>query len=260
MNFGVNMLLSLPRRLTSSIESVGSYGTFVLKAFTSLRDSPSFKQSLLEQMVRIGVESLPVVILASAFAGVVTTIQPADQLQCVILSEDAVGAVVGPTIMLELAALIPGLVLASRIGASMAAEIGTMKVTEQIDALEAMGMNSISYLVLPRVLAGAAMFPSLYVASALVAIVSGGLAGEFLGYLPFETFIRGAQTYFLPFDAFYGMTKMLSFGFLITSIACWKGFGTVGGADGVGKSTTSAVVVSCVNILVADYVVAELML
>lgn len=162
--------------------------------------------------------------------------------------------------MLELAALIPDLVLASRIGASMAAEIGTMKVTEQIDALEAMGMNSVAYLVLPRVLAGAAMFPSLYVASVLVAMVSGGLAGEFLGYLPIETFIRGAQTYFLPFDAFYGMTKMFSFGFLITSIACWKGFGTVGGADGVGKSTTSAVVVSCVNILIADYVVAELML
>ena len=211
-------------------------------------------------MVRIGVGSMPVVVLASAFAGIVTTIQTAYQLQFTIMSENAVGAIVGPTIMLELAALIPGLVLASRIGASIAAEVGTMKVTEQIDALEVMGLNSVGYLVLPRVIAGAIMFPPIYVASALVAFASGGFAAEVLGYLPFEAFVRGARAYFLPFDAFYGMTKMFSFGFLITSISCWKGFSTKGGADGVGKSTTSAVVVSCVNILVADYIVAELML
>jgi phospholipid/cholesterol/gamma-HCH transport system permease protein len=242
------------------LADVGAYALFVVGAFANRERRTGLRRSLLRQMVRVGVESLPVVALASAFAGVVTTIQTAYQLQFTILSGDAVGAVVGPTIMLELAALIPGLVLSSRIGASMAAEIGTMKVTEQIDALEAMGMNSVSYLVLPRILAGAFMFPAIYVAAAAVAFVAGGLAGEVLGYLPFATFIRGARAYFLPFDAFYGMTKMFSFGFLITSIACWKGFTTEGGANGVGRSTTSAVVTACVNILIADYVVAELLL
>ncbi len=253
-------LTIVPKRVGVFVESVGSYGAFVGKAFSSIGHRGSFLSTLIHQMVRIGVDSLPVVMLASAFAGIVTTIQTAYQLQFVILSEDTVGMVVGPTIMLELAALIPGLVLASRIGASMAAEIGTMQVTEQIDALEAMGMNSVSFLVLPRVIAAVLMFPSIYVVSALVGFVAGGISGEMLGYLTFETFIRGAQAYILPFDAVYGATKMLCFGFLITSIACWKGFITSGGADGVGKSTTEAVVTSCVSILIADYVVAELLL
>ncbi|GMQ81245.1 MAG: ABC transporter permease [Rhodothermia bacterium] len=257
---GSSPMTLVPKRVGVFVESVGSYATFVGKAFSSVGQRGSFLPTLIHQMVRIGVDSLPVVMLASAFAGIVATIQTAYQLQFVILSEDTVGMVVGPTIMLELAALIPGLVLASRVGASIAAEIGTMKVTEQIDALEAMGMNSVSFLVLPRVTAAVVMFPPIYVASALVGFVAGGISGEILGYLTFETFIRGAQAYIVPFDAMYGAIKMLSFGFLITSIACWKGFITSGGADGVGKSTTGAVVTSCVSILIADYLVAELLL
>lgn len=257
---GARAITIVPKRIGIFIENVGSYGVFVGKAFSSIGQRGSFLSTLIQQMVRVGVNSLPVVMLASAFAGIVTTIQTAYQLQFIILSEDTVGMVVGPTIMLELAALIPGLVLASRIGASMAAEIGTMQVTEQIDALEAMGMNSVSFLVLPRVLAAVVMFPAIYVAAAFVGFVAGGISGEVLGYLTFETFIRGAKAYILPFDAMYGATKMLCFGFLITSIACWKGFITSGGADGVGKSTTGAVVTCCVSILIADYLVAELLL
>ncbi|NQV72322.1 ABC transporter permease, partial [bacterium] len=143
---------------------------------------------------------------------------------------------------------------------SIAAELGTMKVTEQIDALEAMGLNSISFLVLPRVIAGLFMFPSLYVASALVSILAGGWSADFLGLLPIESFIQGARAYFLPFDAFYGASKALAFGFLITSISCWKGFNARGGAQGVGSATTQAVVVSCVSILIADYILAEILL
>jgi len=211
-------------------------------------------------MVRIGVDSIPVIILASAFAGVVLTVQTAYQLQNTILSEDTIGSAVVPTLMLEMAALVPALVLASRIGASIAAEIGTMRVTEQIDALESMGMNSVGYLVLPRIIAGTLMFPAIYVVSVIISVFAGGVAGEYLGYLSFEAFIRGGREFFQPFDAYYGMTKMIAFGYLITSIACWKGFTTKGGADGVGRSTTSAVVVSCVNILFADYVLAEFLL
>lgn len=260
MSTSIRILTSPLKPIMLLLERLGEYALFVLKALSSIREAGTFRKSIFRQMVRIGVESLPVVILASAFAGVVITIQTAYQLQSSILSESTIGAVVVPTLMLEMAALVPGLVLASRVGASIAAEIGTMKVTEQIDALETMGMNSVGFLVLPRIAAGAFMFPSLYVVSVLVSVVAGGYAGEFLDYLPFEAFIRGARTYFLPFDALYGMTKMFAFGFLITSIACWKGFTTTGGADGVGRSTTSAVVLSCVNILIADYVVAALLL
>ncbi len=244
----------------TALQSIGQYALFMIRAVSTIRESGKQYQNTIRQMVYLGVESLPVVLMASAFAGVVTTLQTAYQLKNTILTEEAIGAVVVPTLMLEMAALIPGLVLASRIGASVAAEIGTMKVTEQIDALEAMGLNSASFLVLPRVMAGVAMFPAMYVASALVSIWAGAMSGEWLGYLSVESFILGARTYFLPFDAFYGLTKSIAFGFVITSIACWKGFYAKGGADGVGKATTEAVVVSCVNILIADFVLAEILL
>lgn len=252
-----SIFLSKPLKL---LESTGAYSLFMWQAVRSCREATVFKKSLLQQLVRIGVESIPVVVLASAFAGVVLTVQTAYLLENTLLTEDTIGSAVIPTLMLEMAALVPGLVLASRIGASIAAEIGTMRVTEQIDALESMGMNSVAYLVLPRVIAGTLMFPALYVASVLVSVLAGGYSGEFLGYLSFEAFVRGGREFFIPFDAFYGMTKMVAFGFLITSIACWKGFTTEGGADGVGRSATSAVVVSCVNILSADYILAELLL
>ncbi|MDA1028562.1 MAG: ABC transporter permease [Bacteroidetes bacterium] len=250
----------LTGKLTDIIQKLGQYAIFMIRAFSTTREALAHKKAVWFQMVQIGVESLPVVFLASCFAGVVTTLQTAYQLKNTILSEEAVGAVVVPTLMLEMAALIPGLVLASRVGASIAAELGTMKVTEQIDAIEAMGLNSVAYLVLPRVIAGTVMFPSIYVASALVSILAGGFAGEWLGYLSMESYVLGARTYFLPFDPFYGMTKSMAFGFLITSVACWKGFNTKGGAQGVGIATTQAVVVSCVSILIADYILAELLL
>lgn len=250
-------MLERPVRM---MESVGSYALFLGRAFSTIRESTRHRSEFFKQMVRVGVNALPVVMLASVFAGVVTTVQTAYQLESSILTESAIGAIVAPTLMLELCALVPALVMASRIGASIAAELGTMRVTEQIDALEAMGMNAVAYLVLPRVIAGALMFPSLYVASVLVATLGGAAAGEFLGYLSMEAFFRGAKDWFQPFDVFYGMTKSIAFGFVITSIACWKGFSTSGGADGVGRSATQAVVLSCVNILIADYILAEVML
>jgi phospholipid/cholesterol/gamma-HCH transport system permease protein len=246
--------------LVRQLEELGRYGLFTARAAQASASAWEFRKLTLQQAVRIGVNALPVVMLASAFAGIVVTIQTAYQLQNVILSSDAVGTIVVPTLMLEMCALVPGLVMASRVGASIAAELGTMKVTEQIDALEAMGINSLGYLVVPRVFAAVLMFPALYVAAAAVAIVAGGMAGEFLDYLPFEAYIRGARAYFLPFDAFYGMTKSLAFGVVITTIACWKGFNASGGADGVGRSATEAVVTSCVNILIVDYILAELLL
>lgn len=246
--------------LTRQLEQIGNYGLFTYKAAAALPDTWRFRHQTVEQAVKIGFNALPVVMLASAFAGIVVTVQTAYQLQNVILSSDAVGSVVVPTLMLEMCALVPGLVMASRVGASIAAELGTMRVTEQIDALEAMGINSIGYLVLPRVGGAMLMFPALYVASTVIAVISGGVAGEYLDYLSFEAYIAGAKAWFLPFDAVYGMTKSLAFGVVITTVACWKGFSAKGGADGVGRSATEAVVTACVNILIVDYILAELLL
>ena len=247
-------------RIGRVLHGVGSYSLFMAKGLGATRESLRHSPIIFRQMVQLGVNSTPVVIMASVFAGVVFTLQTAYQLEGSFLPPDTIGAVVVPTLILEMAALTPGLVLASRIGASIAAELGTMKVTEQVDALEAMGLNSIAYLVIPRILAGIVMFPCMYVASAMISIAGGAIGGEVMGYLSIETFILGAKTWFVPFDALFGLSKSLVFGFLITSIACWKGLTTAGGADGVGKATTDAVVIACVNILIADYVMAEVIL
>lgn len=248
------------QRVGQALHGVGSYSMFMAKGFTASRESLRHLPNIFRQMVYLGVNSTPVVIMASVFAGVVLTLQTAYQLDGSFLPPDTIGAVVVPTLILEMAALTPGLVLASRIGASIAAELGTMKVTEQVDALEAMGLNSVAYLVIPRILAGIVMFPCMYVASALISILGGAIGGEIMGYVSMESFILGAKTWFVPFDAYYGMSKSIVFGFLITSIACWKGLTTSGGADGVGKATTEAVVIACVNILIADYIMAEVIL
>jgi phospholipid/cholesterol/gamma-HCH transport system permease protein len=190
----------------------------------------------------------------------VLTVQTAYMLRNTVLGNNIIGTVVVPSILLELAGLTTGLVMASRVGASIAAELGSMRVSEQIDALEAMGMNAVAYLVLPRVLAGFLTFPMLYVAAAGAGIAGGAFAGDFAGFLSAQAFIEGAQQFFVPFDAVFGMFKTAVFGFVITSVASWKGFTVSSGAEGVGRGATKAVVESCVLILVADYILASFLL
>ncbi|NNE35990.1 MAG: ABC transporter permease, partial [Rhodothermales bacterium] len=155
---------------------------------------------------------------------------------------------------------VTGFILAGRVGARIAAELGTMRVTEQIDALEAMGLNSIGYLIVPRVLAGVIMFPILYITASFVGISGGMLVGHFFGFVPAGEFLEGAREFFQPFDPIFGMIMAFVFGFTITAISCYKGYYTMGGAEGVGRSTTEAAVMSCVFILVADLVLAATLL
>ncbi|MDA0874086.1 MAG: ABC transporter permease [Bacteroidetes bacterium] len=248
------------KRTGKILHGIGAYCLFMVKVVSATRESLRNTEIIFRQMVRLGVNSTPVVMLASVFAGTVLTLQTGYQLANTFLPADTLGAVVVPTLILEMAALTPGLVLASRIGASIAAELGTMKVTEQVDALEAMGLNSVAYLVIPRIAAGAVMFPCMYVASALLSVWAGAFSADFMGFSSMDTFLLGARTWFNPADAYYGLAKSAAFGFVITSISCWKGLHTRGGADGVGRAATEAVVLSCLNILIADFVLAEVLL
>jgi phospholipid/cholesterol/gamma-HCH transport system permease protein len=190
----------------------------------------------------------------------VTTVQTAYQLTSPLIPRTIIGSVVAPSMILELGAVVTGFILAGRVGARIAAELGTMRVTEQIDALEAMGLNSIGYLIIPRVLAGIVMFPVLYVIACAVGILGGISVAELGGFLSRGEFIQGARDFFEPFDAWFGLLKSLTFGFLITAISCFKGYYTAGGAEGVGRSTTQAAVLSCVFILLADLVLASTLL
>jgi phospholipid/cholesterol/gamma-HCH transport system permease protein len=163
-----------------------------------------------------------------------------------------VGTLVGKTMILELGPVLTGLALAGRVGANIAAEIGTMRVTEQIDALETLAYDPVSYLVVPRVLAGFAMFPAVVAFADGLGVVAGWITAINLLDLSTPEFVRGLQLFFRRFDVIFSMIKAASFGLAVTMIGCYFGFHTEGGAQAVGRSTTQAVVVSCMLILVLD--------
>tara|TARA_B100000700_G_C14742955_1_gene713871 strand:- start:372 stop:842 length:471 start_codon:yes stop_codon:yes gene_type:complete len=156
--------------------------------------------------------------------------------------------------------MITGLVLAGRVGANIAAEIGTMRVTEQIDALETLSLDPVAYLVVPRVLAGLVMFPVLVIIANFCGIFGGLLACLSTLDINSYQFMKGVKSWFNPWDAVFGLIKSIHFGFAITSIACYFGFYTTGGAQGVGKATMNTVVASCVTIVILDYLLAEILL
>ena len=253
-------MASLSRTLLKPIRNVGLYVLLLVKAFGSLGEFGLYGKNLVKQMVRVGIDSIPIVALAAAFSGAVTTVQTAYQLVSPFIPKTIIGSIVAPSLILELGAVVTGFILAGRIGARFAAELGTMRVTEQIDALEAMGLNSIGYLIVPRVLAGVFMFPVLYLIACFVGITGGMAVANFGGYLTVGEFVQGARDFFRPFDPVFGIIKSVVFGFAITSISCYKGYYTGGGAEGVGRSTTEAAVLSCVYILVADLLLAVVLL
>ncbi len=256
------MVIPAARTVLQLLSGLGRYSILLFMAFKIPRDVNVrlYARNLSEQMVRIGVESIPIVALSTAFLGGVAAVQSLYQLNSPFLPTTLVGSFTEQTVMLELASLVMAFVLSGRVGARIAAELGTMRVTEQIDALEAMGINSRSYLIVPRVAAGVLTFPMLYVIACGVGLAAGALVAAGSPELTTDTFWVGAREFFKPYDAFFGLIKATIFGFIITSVSCYKGYFTTGGAEGVGSSTTQATVVSCVFVLLADYVLAVVLL
>ncbi|MCG8374023.1 MAG: ABC transporter permease [Balneolales bacterium] len=243
-----------------SIKQFGQYSLLLYQALRSVTEFSTYRKNLFSEFVKIGYESIPIILLTGAFTGAVLTLQTAYQLDTELFSVTIVGSIVGQSIVIELAAVIGGLVLAGKVGARISTELGTMRVSEQIDALESMGFNSVTFLVVPRIMAGIAMFPVLYVAAATTGILGGILAGSLDGILPAAEFMQGARQFFYPEDVVFGVVKSFVFGFVITSISCFKGYYAFGGAEGVGNATTQATVMSCIYILLADFVLAAILL
>jgi phospholipid/cholesterol/gamma-HCH transport system permease protein len=211
------------------------------------------------EMWNIGVGSFPIVVLVSGFAGAVTALQTGYQFSGNI-PYYVVGTLIVESIVLELGPVLTALVLAGRIGARYAAELGTMRVTEQIDALETLGRSPASHLAIPRVLAGAIMIPVLVVIANVVGVYAGWVSVQAVLPVTDADFTYGARVFWRPFDAYYSIIKAFAFANCITIISCYMGFNTQQGAEGVGKSTTGAVVSSCVMILLLDTMLAKLLL
>jgi phospholipid/cholesterol/gamma-HCH transport system permease protein len=212
-----------------------------------------------EQAQQVGYGSLFVVMLTAAFAGAVTSLQAGYQFTGSIPIYYAAGVIV-ESIILELGPVLTALLLAGRIGARYAAELGSMRVTEQIDALESLGRNAVSFLIIPRVVAGTVMLPVLVVVADIVGIVAGYFASKSSLGMTHAEFVHGANFFFRPFDAWYSMAKALAFGIAVTVVPCYLGLSTKQGAEGVGRSTTAAVVSASVLILFLDAILTQLLL
>ncbi|MGH7607182.1 MAG: MlaE family ABC transporter permease [Gemmatimonadales bacterium] len=245
------MIQSIGARAVFAVEAAGRVGHFVQDMARAVPDVRTWARPAVVQMRRVGVDSLPVALFIAAFTGVVLALQASYTFTGAVPLY-FVGTLVGKTMMLELGPVLAGLALAGRVGASMAAELGTMKVTEQVDALETLAYDPHAYLVVPRVLAGTVMFPIIVTFAVATGIVTGWLTSLALLDLSTPDFLKGLKLFYRFKDTWFGLLKSASFGFTITLVGCIVGLATRGGAEGVGRSTTRTVVYSAILILVLD--------
>jgi len=245
-------------RVLDALAEVGRISLFVLETLRSLGRGLRAWPLVVDQMHVIGVQSLQLVVIVSLFTGAVAAVQAAYQFSNVVPLR-YIGTVILRSVIIELGPVLTALIVGGRVGASIAAELGTMRVTEQIDALEAMAIHPVRYLVVPRVVAAVVMLPVLTVMSDTIAVGGGYLvAVTSLGVSP-HGYVVGLKQFFFVKDLASGLIKSTFFGAIIAWMGCYHGFRTEGGAEGVGVATTRAVVASCVQVLITDYVLANVL-
>jgi len=255
--------LAFPRVLgklvLGSLAHLGRFAALCAEIVRGFREWRVWIPRTVTEAANIGAGSLFIVILISAFAGAVTAFQSGYQWQTS-LPLYVLGTLIVSTVVLELGPVLVGLVLAGRIGARYAAELGTMRVTEQIDALESLGRSPASHLLIPRVLAGLLMLPVLTIIADVIAVGAGWYGVKQVLPLTDSDFAYGARAFYRSFDAYYSIIKAFCFGGAIGLISCYMGFNTQHGAEGVGRSTTAAVVASSVVILLLNALLAKILL
>jgi phospholipid/cholesterol/gamma-HCH transport system permease protein len=248
----------LGRKTTQFVMEMGSVFIFLSQTLRWTLSRPFYLKNVLKQMEQIGVNSIPVVLTTAISTGMVLALQSYTGFKR-FGAESLIGAVVSLSMTRELGPVLTGLMVAGRAGAAMAAELGTMKVTEQIDALTTLATNPMKYLVVPRFVASTVMMFFLTVLGMMIGVAGGYFVGvKVLGTNP-VTYINQSIDNTEVTDIWYGLIKSLVFGAVVGLIGCYKGFHTEGGAEGVGKATTGAVVVSCMLILILDYFLSALL-
>ncbi len=242
------------------METLGKYFIFLGKLLVNRESFTTYVKLVLDECMAIGINSIFLVSLVSFFMGAVTTIQTAYNLVSPLIPDYVISLVVRDMTILELAPTIIGVIYAGKVGSSMASGLGTMRISEQIDALEVMGINSTSYLVLPKVIGSLLMYPLLVILAGLLSILGGYLAGQLANVITPTEYIYGIRFEFNEYMVTFAMIKSFVFAFLVASISSFKGYYTTGGAVEVGKASTAAVTQSVIAILTADYLLAQLLL
>jgi len=228
--------------------------------FSKPENFKMYWKEFMHQCVEIGIGSLGIVSLISVFMGAVSTLQTSYQLVSPIIPLSTIAQIVRDTVILEFSPTLVCIVLAGVVGSKIAGELGNMRVSEQIDALEIMGINTKAYLILPKIAAALLTIPLLVVISMVLGMLGGRFAGAATNILPTAVFDKGLLQNFVPYNVWFAMIKAYTFAFIISSIPAYFGYYVTGGALEIGRSSTKSVVVSCVMILFADYLLAALFL
>ncbi len=238
----------------------GRYLLMLKGMMTRPENMRMYWKEFMHQCVEIGLGSLGIVVIISVFMGAVSAVQTAYQLVSPLISKDTIAQIVRDTVILEFAPTVVCIVLAGVVGSKIASELGNMRVSEQIDALEIMGINTKSYLIMPKIAATLVTIPMLVVLSMALGILGGRIAGSLSNILSTDTYDRGLIENFVPYNVVFALAKAYTFAFIISSIPAYYGYYVKGGSLEIGRSSTKSVVVSCVMILFADYILAALLL
>lgn len=242
------------------LSRIGAYLLMLKGIFSKPENFKMYWKELMHQSVEIGFGSLWIVTVISIFMGAVSAVQTAYQLTSPILPKETIAQIVRDTVILEFAPTLVCIVLAGVVGSKIAGELGNMRVSEQIDALEIMGINTKSYLVAPKILGAMITIPLLVILAMVLGIWGGRLAGSLGGILSSETYDRGLLQNFVPKNVWFALVKAYTFAFIISSVSSFYGYNVKGGALEIGRASTSAVITSCILILLADYALAFLIL
>lgn len=239
---------------------LGRYFILLTRIFSKPEKRSIYQHQIFVEIESLGLNSLGIISIISLFMGAVVALQTAYNIDSPLIPKYTVGFTTRQSIVLEFSPTIISLILAGKVGSSISSEIGTMRVTEQIDALEIMGINSAGYLIMPKVVAAIIINPILIIISMGLGLVGGWLASVLGDAVTTETYIYGIQAFFIPYEIFYALTKTVVFAFLITTVSGYQGYYVDGGALEVGKASTKAVVYSSILIILFNLIITQLML
>ena len=246
--------------ITSYIRSFGKYCLFLTQIFRVPDRGKEFFKQLVFEINKLGVGSIPLVIIISLFIGAVICIQMTINIVSPLIPSYSTGLATREILLLEFSSTMMCLILAGKVGSNIASEIGTMRVTEQIDAIEIMGLNSANFIVLPKIVGFVLFVPVLCVLSMFMGLLGGWFVAEFTTMITVENYVYGIQSFFNEWYVWYGIIKTLFFAFIITSVASFYGYYVKGGSLEVGRASTKAVVSSSILILLADVILTKLLL
>ena len=241
-------------------ENIGRYCQMLWIIFSKPEKFSVFRKRVFEEIEIIGISSILIVSIMSAFIGAVIALQISTNMDNPLLPAYTVGYITRSTTILEFSPTIISLILAGKVGSNISSEIGTMRITEQIDALEIMGVNSLNYLVLPKIIAALVFFPMLVTFSMALSLIGGWIAMNLTGLVSTEEYVYGIRAFFKTFEVTYALIKSLFFAFIIVTIASYYGYYTKGGALEVGRASTQAVVTNSITVLLVNLLLTQLLL